>query len=50
MCSNGDVFAQSSLELYAYLQNAYAKQPVYGKFHTSTPATNRGVLRIRISF
>lgn len=39
--SNGDVFAQSSLELYAYLQNAYAKQPVYGKFHTSTPASGR---------
>lgn len=29
--SNEDIYAQSSMELYSYLQNAYGKQPVYGK-------------------
>ena len=39
--SNGDIYAQSSLELYTYLQNAYAKQPIYGPMKASVPPTSR---------
>jgi predicted acyl esterase len=39
--SSGDIYAQSSMDLYAYLQNAYAKRPIYGPMHTDVPATGR---------
>jgi hypothetical protein len=39
--SNGDIYAQSSLDLYSYLQNAYAKQPIYGPMQRSVPASGR---------
>ena len=39
--SSGDIYAQSSMDLYAYLQNAYAKQPIYGPMHTDVQATGR---------
>jgi predicted acyl esterase len=39
--SNGDIYAQSSLDLYAYLQNGYAKQPVYGPMSRSAAASGR---------
>ena len=39
--SDGDIYAQSSLELYAYFQNAYAKAPVYGPMSAATPASGR---------
>jgi predicted acyl esterase len=39
--TNGDIYAQSSLELYAYLQNAYARKPVYGPMQRGTPASGR---------
>jgi predicted acyl esterase len=39
--SSGDIYAQSSLELYAYLQNAYAKQPIYGPMQRTKPASGR---------
>jgi predicted acyl esterase len=39
--SDGDIYAQSSLDLYAYFQNAYAKAPVYGPMSAATPTTGR---------
>lgn len=39
--SDGDIYAQSSLELYAYMQNAYAKQQIYGPMQRNTPVTGR---------
>jgi predicted acyl esterase len=39
--SSGDVYAQSSMDLYAYLQNAHTKQPVYGPMQTNVPASAR---------
>jgi predicted acyl esterase len=39
--SSGDIYAQSSMDLYAYPQNAFAKQPIYGPMHTDVPATGR---------
>ncbi len=41
--TDGDIYAQSSLDLYAYLHNAYNKQPVYGPMPaSSTPTGRRG--------
>jgi predicted acyl esterase len=39
--TDGDIYAESSLSLYAYLQNAYNKQPVYGPMPTSVTPTGR---------
>lgn len=39
--TDGDIYAQSSLDLYAYLQNAYNKQPVYGPMPASSTPTGR---------
>lgn len=39
--SSGDIYAQSSMELYAYMQNAYAKQPIYGPMQKGVPASGR---------
>lgn len=39
--TNGDIYAQSSLELYAYLQNAYAKRPVFGAMAVDQNASGR---------
>jgi predicted acyl esterase len=39
--SSGDIYAQSSLELYAYLQNAYSKSSVYGPMQQAKPASGR---------
>jgi predicted acyl esterase len=39
--SSGDIYAESSMDLYAYLQNAHAKQPAYGMMRTNLPASGR---------
>ena len=39
--SNNDIYPASSLELYAMLQNAYAKRPVYGPMAPDQKATGR---------
>jgi predicted acyl esterase len=39
--SSGDIYAQSSMDLYAYLQNAYAKKPIYGPMQAHVTATGR---------
>jgi predicted acyl esterase len=39
--SNGDLYAQSSLELYTYLQNAASKAPVYGPMKQNQKASGR---------
>jgi uncharacterized protein len=39
--SNGDIYAQSSLELYAYLQNASSKLPVFGPMGNDQKASGR---------
>jgi uncharacterized protein len=39
--SSGDIYAQSSMDLYAYLQNAYAKRPIYGPMQADAPASGR---------
>jgi predicted acyl esterase len=39
--SNADIYARSSLELYAYMQNAYAKRFTYGPMQKNTPVTGR---------
>lgn len=39
--SDGDIYAQSSLELYSYLQNAHAGNPVHGPMSRSTGASGR---------
>jgi uncharacterized protein len=39
--SNGDIYAQSSLELYALLQNAHAKQPMWGAMKKDQKASGR---------
>jgi uncharacterized protein len=45
--SNNDIYAQSSLNYYTYLQNAYAGQPVYGPMNKNIPPTPR--IQINIS-
>jgi predicted acyl esterase len=45
--SNDDIYAQSSLNFYAYLQNAYAGQPIYGPMNKSIPPTPK--IQINIS-
>jgi predicted acyl esterase len=44
--SNGDIYAQSSLTLYAYLQNAYAGQPLYGPMNRHIAPTPRYQINI----
>lgn len=39
--SEGDIYAQSSLELYSYLQNAHASKPVHGPMDRSVDPTGR---------
>jgi len=39
--SNGDIYAQSSLELYAYLQNAHRNLPVFGPMRQDQKASGR---------
>lgn len=39
--SDGDIYAQSSLDMYAYLQNAYAGSPIYGPMDKSKTPTGR---------
>jgi uncharacterized protein len=39
--SNGDIYAQSSLELYAYLQNANSKVPAFGPMGKDQKASSR---------
>lgn len=39
--SDGDIYAQSSLELYSYLQNAHAGDPVHGSMSRSTDPSGR---------
>lgn len=39
--SNGDIYSQSSLELYTYLQNAAAGQPVFGPMSRDHTPTGR---------
>jgi predicted acyl esterase len=45
--SNNDIYAWSSLALYAYLQNAHAHQPIYGPMNPSITPT--GIYQINIS-
>jgi predicted acyl esterase len=45
--SNNDIYALSSLNYYAYLQNAYAGQQVYGPMNKNIPPTPR--IQINIS-
>lgn len=39
--SNGDIYAQSSFELYAQLQNTYARGNTYGPMSPRVPASGR---------
>ncbi|MGY2120062.1 CocE/NonD family hydrolase [Nocardia gipuzkoensis] len=39
--SNGDIYAQSSLELYSYFQNASRRLPVFGPMSQDQKATGR---------
>lgn len=39
--SSGDIYAQSSLELYAYMQNAYRDAPTFGPMRAEQRATGR---------
>jgi predicted acyl esterase len=39
--TNNDIYAQSSLELYAYLQNAHAGRPVFSAMSPSDEASGR---------
>jgi predicted acyl esterase len=44
--SNGDIYAQSSLNLFTYLQNAYSGQPIYGPMNRSITPTSRYQINI----
>lgn len=39
--SSGDIYAQSSLELYAYMQNAAARRPIYGPMSPDVQPSGR---------